>query len=298
MAIPELITPTRTIDDRVLIVLNTNARRVNEQRIYEVLNAFHDDPHVDVVTTTNEDSIKRIRDHILEDEYGAVVCGGGDGTVIGIVNALVNENPEGMLYPGITSPLIVPTRLGTGGAYSRTVGGAKDLVLDTHLVLAVEDLSKLPLTQFPLMEITTTDLKGNTDTHYGTFAGQGWDAQILAKYGELKAKGIEGIARGYRRAINSLARSIFWDNDKYEGTIHFPEGSETIRLSKRGKEVLYRGESVRNTIHYKNINAVITGTSELLGYGLKGFPLAEEAAQDNKFHLELFVVIPVHLLLT
>jgi diacylglycerol kinase family enzyme len=245
----------------VALLLNRNARRVNERSLARIGEWV---PEQQVYATrSEEESVEAVRD-ILSKGYGNVFAGGGDGTFVGLVNTLADERPEGPW------PRLGVLRLGTGNALAQLVssGSPED---DLQAFLAHEPKDDLPLSLI-------RDDRGVLFP----FGGLGWDARILNDYNTLKDSGSSrylgplgrGVAAYFAAGFGRTAPKVALEAMRNQrsrvrittmGDQAFSLGANGVVQSyhERG-EVLYEGPS----------SLVMVGTTPYYGYGMKVLPFA------------------------
>ena len=284
--------PVRTISEKVIIILNGNANRVNNTTKNQLWQTFHYNPRVDVVISESLEDLERITDRVLREKHGVVFVGSGDGGNKAIYNQLIRKNPEGALHPGLTSPLLVPLPLGTGNAYAHLVGTDKNpenAILD---VLGFKDIPNLPLQSFPLIKIVTTDLEGKTTIEHGTFAGQGWDAMILNDY-QTNYKG-QGLPGYLKAALGKSFGRVLLKGESTPVQVSSKQG-ELYQITEGNLEsgkIIVPEETRTDLLQGETINAVVAGTTPTYGYNMKAFPLAEKAIKmGERGMMQLRVII-------
>jgi len=141
------------------VLVNANAKRGGRRVAVQIARAL---PGADVRLTRTPEEV----DHWLAGlrEPRAVFPAGGDGTVIGLINALAR------VYKDRPLPRVGILPLGTGNAWAHVIGAPK---LDVALKLLRTATDPLPTRRFGLIEC---------DGMLTHFAGAGWDAQVLDDY--------------------------------------------------------------------------------------------------------------------
>lgn len=139
---------------------NTHARRVTAQRVEAFRAAL---PEARVYATSTFDEAERHADELAKAPPRVLFCGGGDGTIVVLLNALRKR--------GLTQfPLIGLFKLGTGNGWPSAVGARR---YERELP-GLPWLSLTPPTQrFHLCEV---------EGRVCQFAGVGWDATLLHDY--------------------------------------------------------------------------------------------------------------------
>jgi diacylglycerol kinase family enzyme len=139
---------------------NTNAKRVNA-RCVEQFQATLPDARVFAASTFDE--AKLHADELVKSPPKIIFCGGGDGTVVALLNLLRERGMEQF-------PTIGLFKLGTGNGWPSAVGAKK---YETQLK-GLPGLSLEP----PLHHYGLVEVEGRVCQ----FAGVGWDATLLHDY--------------------------------------------------------------------------------------------------------------------
>jgi diacylglycerol kinase family enzyme len=247
--------------NQVAVLLNRNAKRVNDRVVQSVSEWV---PSHQVYTTgSEEEAVVAVRD-ILEQGYISVFAGGGDGTVMGLVNTLKKEAGD---RPW---PRIGVLRLGTGNALAHMVstGEPGD---DLRAFLTQQQNDDLPIS---MME----DDEGTLFP----FAGVGLDAQILNDYNSFKnsvgktvAAPVVNTVAGYfaaaftktipKRVLRALKRKDMHVRVRTTGDQAFKIGENGV------VQDFYEDGSV---IYEGSFSMLATGTTPYYGYGMKMLPFA------------------------
>ncbi|MDY6935303.1 MAG: diacylglycerol kinase family protein [Spirochaetota bacterium] len=245
-----------------------NARKVNDS----VLELFH--RHVDVddiyVTHTIEQSDQCL-DEIIEKGYSLILCGGGDGTAMRIIEQIHLKveacNKAGGDYE---MPKFGILKLGTGNAWAGLLGVPKG-------VKPIWKIQPLAFEELTYETFNMIEAEGRM-FHFGGF---GIDALILNDYLKLKNRFTKGILwkisntlAGYFAAtlFKSIPHILFKgfklnvriinDSNSPVYSASYSKGIREIPL-KRG-DVIYQG----------SVDTVIFGTTSDFGYKLKVMPFA------------------------
>lgn len=188
----------------------------------------------------------------------AILAAGGDGTVLGLVNAVAESDPA------FTVPLgILP--LGTGNGWAHAMGAPK---LDRCLRALRDVRGPLPLRPYGLFRCEGV---------LAHFAGSGWDAMILNDYkkqvalsgGTHLTKSVWGYlsATLFQTAPRALLEGIpdVLVENLGETVFRVHAGGELEALSVEPGDVLYQGP----------VGGASVGTTPEFGYGFRAFPFAE-----------------------
>jgi diacylglycerol kinase family enzyme len=261
-------------DDRYAVVLNANAGRVNsslESKLKKLV------PEGRLYMTQSQLHAREVLQNILDDDISTVFAGGGDGTIVDVINSLYE-----LRKPNQPLPTVGALRLGTGNALAGWLGSGapqKDLrqwhakrvhqLLPVHMVEAEE-------TRFP-------------------FAGLGIDAAILNDYYRFKnaAKGTwyEGMAkgmRGYLLAGYSRTLPNYIKNPTNKVRI-VNLGRPAFKIGPNGREI---GEPIPTggTLYEGNASLGAAASTPYYGYGMKMFPFA--TMRKGRFQLRVINMTP------
>lgn len=151
-------------DDRTAVILNKNAKRVGERVRRRVLEAA---PDADVFFTESLEQAAFVSRRVIEQGYGTVVTGGGDGTIINTIQQILDEVDAGHG----PRPRFGVLKLGTGNAVADFLGARR---FD-------QDLS-----EFDAADSRPVDLLRLADGRRTLFGGLGWDAFILDNYDRMR----------------------------------------------------------------------------------------------------------------
>jgi len=264
----------RLPDERYAVLLNANAGRVTPRLLYDLRQIV---PRDRFFLSESEEHADEILASCVERELGTVFAGGGDGTIVGVVNTLARLRPTAGRVPDVGV-----LRLGTGNALAHWLRSGRP-ERDLRRWRAGKVHRAVPVT------MVTTE-----DTLF-PFAGLGYDAAILNDYNQVKtrargtwwqdlARGVPGyLLAGYlftlpnylrrrptRVTITNLGRAAWRIG---------ADGREQGQAVAPG-EVLYRGPATM-------VNA---GATPFYGAGMKMFPFATHRA--GRFQLRICAMSP------
>lgn len=261
---------------RVAVVLNANAKRVTarvRRSFAEVV------PSQDLYFSTSLDESEFIADSIIARRYDAVMVGGGDGTIVNIMNSLIKASERasvGMYRPSL--PDIGILRLGTGNGLGYATD-AGDPIEDVRAVLAGRGPRARPL---QLME----DVESNT---VFPFASLGYDAQLLNDYVRVcRASGDNILAKKLMKTVAGYFVALGTRTIPHQVMNSTPEFH--VRAQGRCSRIdLETGEEipleVNSTLFTGQARCVAMGTIPYYGYKMKVFPFAER--RPDRFHLRI-----------
>jgi len=248
------------------IYLNANARRVSPEIVSQIEDLV---PPDDIFYASTPEDADRFASVILDRAYPTVFAGGGDGTFVGLVNALWRESTRRPDRPGL--PVLGVLSLGTGNALSWMTSPGNP----------VQDLKKY--VSNPSQDLWTISLV-EAEGLLVPFAGVGIDAEILHDYIRMKERLGRGrlkplfqnvggyfasffgatLPRRVREGVLGEGVRIRVENLGPEAWLLGPEG---VRQRRYGPgEVLYEGPAV----------IANCGTIPIYGYGMRLLPWANQ----------------------
>lgn len=253
------------MNDRFAIYLNANARRVSPEVVSQIEELVHPD---DIFFVNTRDEAPTYAKKILERGYATVFTGGGDGTVVALINALYQAT-GGHAGPGF--PKIGVLSLGTGNALSRMTSSGS----------AIKDLKSY--VSNPSNDIWPISL-GRCDGWLFPFGGLGIDAEILCDFEEVKKMATHGaIARLFRnvtgyfvaffgatvprhlKKVFSGSKTTFRiQNGNAKAWTITPDGGKGKEIGPN--EILFEGHAL----------TVVMGTVPYYGYDFKLMPFADK----------------------
>jgi len=252
------------------VVLNRNAKRVNEK--VEEISGELVDPDDLFLSSSAEDS-QEIARTVIERGYETVFAGGGDGTVMHLVNSIAH-------YPAERQPIIGILKLGTGNAMSRMVTSG-NLASDLRTYMRSETREVIP--------ISLVEAEGI----WCPFAGLGLDAQILNDYRVTKANMGGGFMKPIVQNVGGYLIAIF--------TQTVPKRAvQTVRNTfPVAKATVTRGEAVRvgpegrmletyqpgDVLFEGPFTIASAGTIPFFGYGFTLLPYAR--IDPKRMHLRI-----------
>ena len=269
--------PTYTLpDDNYAVVLNANAGRMNSRLARSIKRVV---PQDRLFLTESQDHAQHVFHHCIDREYGTVFAGGGDGTIIGAINALNTLRGEQRM------PNVGVLRLGTGNALAHWLGSGRPI----HDLRRWNDGQVHRSVAMHMVEAEGTLFP---------FAGLGIDAAVLNDYNELKqaasgrwwqstCKGLPGyLAAAYLKTIPNYLR-------RPKQRVRITNlGRPAFRVDANGREV---GPAIPTggTVYDGDAATVCCGTMPFYGYKLKIFPHATRRA--GRFQLRCVDMNPIQM---
>ncbi|MBI5497538.1 MAG: diacylglycerol kinase [Deltaproteobacteria bacterium] len=149
---------------RTALILNANARHVTPrraERLRKLANADH------VYISRSLEEAEQVAQQVVDKGYDRVLSGGGDGTLVQVVNSICGRlESQGAPYPQLGV-----LRLGTGNAVASVIGGGRP----------EDDLVRL-MTEPSLPTVPLQLIQSMEDGLDFPFAGIGYDGEILNDY--------------------------------------------------------------------------------------------------------------------
>lgn len=254
---------------------NTHAKRVTPRRV-DAFRAVL--PEARVFAASSYDAAERHADELAKAPPRLLFCGGGDGTIVVLLNALKKR--------GVTRfPLIGLFKLGTGNGWPSAVGARR-------YERELEGLPRLPLTppteRFELCEV---------DGKVCQFAGVGWDATLLNDYRRnLEARQQHLVAGGLQARLSKGLGGYLYSLFRFtvpEELTRARDGKTRLKLINLGAPALtFDGHRRRVTVPENettlydgpmSIGAV--GTEPYWGAKFKAFPHARDVPGRMNFRV-------------
>jgi diacylglycerol kinase family enzyme len=264
---------------KTAVILNENARRVNS-RVVKRITAVVGEENVYYTKTLGE--VEGAVDDILEKRFDLLFCGGGDGTIVGVISA-VKTTVERIAERGeqVPIPTIGILKMGTGNAWAYAVGVKGGLKQIGHVTCG----GGHSVVSFDLLKVKD---------RICSFAGIGADAQVLNDYYDLLER--LGNSRLKKRVVglngyiySSITRSIPAVRAMTKGGA-VPEvevrltGKKLFRPSVDAHPVVV--DDMKGEVIFRGrANIVACGTIPYFGYAFRAFPFAE--AMPGTMHLRV-----------
>ncbi len=270
----QVVESAQSIAPRIAVVVNGNARSVNEEVISTLDRILAGG---DLFVSRRLSDTSEIARTIVSRGYSTVLTGGGDGTFTVIVTEVVHEARR----QGAPLPRFGMLKLGTGNALAWVVGatGRSDLSADIERLQS--DAGSRPIR---LVEV---------EGQIAPFCGFGIDAAMLEDYAKTKAMlsktPLRTVAPGMMSyivagATRTLPTSLF------KAMPHvrvINAGGEAYRIGARGARV---GSPYRegDTIYEGPARIVALSTIPYYGFGFRVFPYANE--REDRMHLRMSTI--------
>ncbi len=264
---------------RVAVVVNGNAQSVTDEVISTLDQILMGG---DLFVSHRLKDCRDIAHTLIARGYGTILTGGGDGTFMVMVTAVVHE--ARLQHKPL--PRLGLLRLGTGNALAWVVGASSDKGrgLAADIQRLHQDAGSRPLR---LIEVENV---------IAPFCGIGADAVVLSDYNAFKQRlhgtPLNRLASGFTGYIAAAATRTV-PNYILKHVPHcrvLNEGSDAFRVGAKGSilgppisrgEVLYEGPA----------RIASMSTIPYIGFGFRYFPYAEE--RDDRMHLRVSSIGPL-----
>lgn len=264
----------KDLGDRLAVIVNGNAKQVTQELVETLAQTVQSG---DLFVSRSLDEAQDIAATIVERRYGTVLTGGGDGTFVRMVTAIVRA-AETRQRP---RPRFGLLKLGTGNALAWVLGAGES---EGRGVIA--DLARLR-TEGGSRKLRLIEVAGLLTP----FAGIGADAVALRDYGETKARFLRlpllrRLATGpvvYSASILTRTVPRYLMQPALQVRV-VNRGGEARRMGQLGQpvgaplgagEVLYQGP----------IQLLAFSTIPYWGFGARAFPYAED--QSDRMQLRI-----------
>lgn len=254
--------PSRVIHKpgRVAVLLNARAKRWTGE-LHEAVSRWV--PSRDLYLTDDFRQAEKTVDRLLASgEYEFLFTGGGDGTIVYLMNAIEERIREDRIDRKAAPPVGV-LRMGTGNAIA-TYLGCRDVVEDLR---AVSGGSPLVVYSVDMVE---------SGGELCPFAGFGWDAQVLNDYDSFKESvrdtALENSATGLAGyAASIVTRSIPSALGARPKEVRITSlGGHAVRITQAGEIV---DDYLPGDVMFEGPTSVFgASTIPYWGFGVRMFP--------------------------
>ena len=257
------------------VVLNANAGRVTPRLARRITDVVGRDR---VFLTRTPDDAREVVETCVEREYDTIFAGGGDGTIVGVINYLHRLRDKAARLPALGV-----LRLGTGNALARWLGSSSP----------VQDLGRYARGDIHhVLQVSMVEAEGTLFP----FAGLGNDAAILNDYNALRRASLgtwyEDVCQGLSgyvlaTATRTIPNYLFRPRPVVQ-IINL--GAPAVRVDVDGRPV---GPAVPGggVLYEGPVSIVGAATTPFYGYGLKLYPHA--TLRRNRFHLRIMNLTPL-----
>jgi Diacylglycerol kinase catalytic domain len=258
----------------VAVVVNLNARRGSERFADRARKTL---PRSRVVATRHIDDLHRfVDDAVQRGAPHVVLSGGGDGTAIGLLDAM---RSRALNFPALG---LVP--LGTGNAWAigtnapspRGALGAMSRLIETGA-------TSVPTTDFSLIEV---------EGRLTPFAGAGWDSELLHDYREQRKSSPE-FMRGFVEGAGGYFLSLFGRTiprnlkSRPRPRVRLTNlGEPALAFDANGRVIPHQGGEAGQVLYEGPYGVAGAGTTMELGFGFKALHFAR--TMPGRMHVRVY----------
>ena len=249
---------------RTAFLLNANARAVTPQLVEKLTEVV---PSGDLFFSRSLEDSELFLHTILRRGYAQLFVGGGDGTLVGVLNALAKVTRRS----GLKAPRIGVLKLGTGNAISYEMGAGNPFEDANHIVSGGKSRAE------------NLDMVVCDDGTQTPFAGIGYDAAVLNDYIALKENARSALGKrvvetvwGYLGAI--MTRSVPRSLREAAPTVRLRSNHDAYRMVSGPDGVREERIPAGETIYEGPAPTVSVGSITYYGYGFTMFPFARRKA--------------------
>lgn len=230
----------------------------------------------DLFLTDDFHQARRTVGRLLQEDYDAIFVGGGDGTVVYLINEMEQAIRGGQIAREDAPPIGV-LRLGTGNAIANYLG-ADDILRDLRALRA-----GAPLT---IHEVNM--LEGAEGLF--PFAGLGWDADILNDYDMLKDAVRDTALESYVTGLSGYGLAIT-SRTLPRALTQKPMRVRIVNEAEGARQIDYEGNTLREfapgELMYEG-PARICGASSIpyWGFQVRMFPHAD--SDPDRFQVRCY----------
>ncbi len=257
----------------VAVVVNLKARRGSQRVARECREKL---PEARVLVSGSLDEALGFAKDLKAKPPRLLISAGGDGTAVGLLNAMRTPNDDR------TGPALGLLPLGTGNGWAHVMGAPGWRTAVAQLGDLVERGGPLPLRRFDLVEVAG---------QVAHFAGTGWDAEIIddfhaqkTGFGVLPKKARNGLM-GYMQGLftRTIPRHLTEPQVEVEVT---NTGADAMTVDEKGQPVPLRGGEHGKVLFRGPISVCGAGTTAEWGFGFRAFPFAGLVAR--RFCLRIY----------
>jgi Diacylglycerol kinase catalytic domain len=254
------------------VVVNLNARRGSEQFAAWAQKTL---PRSRVVATRTKDDLEQYLASRDGKTPRVMLTGGGDGTVIGVLDAMRSKN---LAWPALG---ILPLGTGNGWANGANAPSPKQAIEAMARAVA-RGMSNVPTNEFWVVEV---------EGRVTPFVGAGWDAETLHDYAEQKKSAhplfrrlVEGRS-GY--AISLFGRTIPKNLFAARPRVRLINlGASAFALDERGTPYELPDSGPGTVLYDGPYGVAGAGTTTDLGFGMRALPFGR--TMPGRMHARIY----------
>jgi len=256
------------------ILLNANARGVGpstSKLIGQLL------PDAEVFLSHNLSEAQELAKKILIVSYNPVLLGGGDGTLMGFLEALLKASKQ-LKQP---LPELGLLRLGTGNAIAEWTGQRQGKHALSRALRHVAKESQRTHKSLNLVEF---------DNRIAPFAGAGLDGKVLGDYVKFQERSSQKPWKPWARGLKGYVASVAFQTIPYYVRHPTQIHCQVHNLGKTAHRVHPDGSLgpplAQGALLYEGMASMVAAsTIPFYGYGMRMFPFAERL--PGSMHLRI-----------
>jgi len=246
------------------LILNANAKHVTARRAQQLARLCNAD---DVYVSRSLEEAEQVAQMVVEKGYGRVLSGGGDGTLVCVLNHIFSALDK--MENGQT-PQVGVLKLGTGNAVASILGAARP----------EDDLLKL-INEPNLATVPLGLINSPQDDLDFPFAGIGYDGEILNDYLWIKEHLRGPFVEEITHSVLGYFFAIFGRTVPRKMKEPVPP---SVRITSRGKASFRdptQGDALcdvpAGSVLYEGPAALVSvGTVPFYGFNFRMFPFAQD----------------------
>lgn len=255
------------------VLLNAKAKRWTGDLHEQILRWV---PSKDLFLTDDFAQAERTVDTLVQSDYDVVFTGGGDGTIMYLVNAIEQRVRNGLVKAEDAPPVGV-LRMGTGNAVAT--------YLECRPI--VEDLRALA--NGAPMVIYDVPMVAGEDDVATPFAGFGWDALILNDYDAFKDSARQTPFENYATGLGGYAVSIA--SRTVRNAMKLGKFQVKVTTNADATEIDQKGNVLREfeageVILNRPVVITSVGTIPFWGFSIRMFP--HVTSQEGRVHYRAY----------
>lgn len=272
----DYLTPQKPDYSKVAVLLNRNARRVTDRLARKMERLVGSD---NLYYSQSLEEAEAFTREIVQRNYGTVVCGGGDGTLMNSVKLVQNYVREandwrmqrfrrfGEVQPLLSVPRFAFLRLGTGNAIAGLVGSRNSF----------GDLRRI-VDYAPMRTQKISLIENGTERFF--FGGVGYDATLLNDYDWLKAHSKSRLLKPFLHGLSGYFTALA--TRTLPRILSGKQPPITARITSLGRGYYVdprRGDWLEHiepgtVIFEGDASMIAAGTAPFFGYNVRMFPFA------------------------
>ncbi|HTM22552.1 MAG TPA: diacylglycerol kinase family protein [Kofleriaceae bacterium] len=259
----------------VAVIVNLKARKSSARVVDKCREVL---PQAQVLTSRSIDDVAAFTRGLAAGRGALLVSAGGDGTAVGIVNAMRTLPAT----PGDPVVSLAALPLGTGNGWAHATGAPPWRTALDRLGHLFRSARALPLRRFHLLEVRGA---------LAHFAGTGWDAEIIEDFHRQKTglgvlpRSMRGGLAGYLQGLitRTIPRTLLSDIPE---AVVVNTGEHALGIDDAGRPYRLPGGEPGSVLYRGPASICAAGTSPEWGFHFRAFPFADLV--PGRFNMRLF----------